>query len=87
MDVVILVLLQVVAMGFVAFFSNTWCWLDFVIVAVSVINFTASLLGAGRVSLQTDRQTDKQTYIKTDIQTDRYTKILFIRFVLSLIFI
>ena len=38
-------------MGFVMYFGNAWCWLDFVIVAVSLINFGASLLGAGNISI------------------------------------
>merc|ERR1719264_1570603 len=37
------------ALGFVKYFTNAWCWLDFVIVMVSLINFTASLLGAGGI--------------------------------------
>ena len=35
----------------VAYFGNAWCWLDFVIVAVSLINFGASLLGAGNIPI------------------------------------
>ena len=38
-------------MGTVAYFSNSCCWLDFVIVAVSIINFAASLLGAGNIPI------------------------------------
>ena len=37
--------LKLFAMGCVMYFGNAWCWLDFVIVAVSLINFGASLLG------------------------------------------
>ncbi|CAL8142651.1 unnamed protein product [Orchesella dallaii] len=37
------------ALGFVAYFTNAWCWLDFVIVMVSLINFVAALCGAGSV--------------------------------------
>nr|AMD09816.1 sodium channel alpha subunit [Acartia hudsonica] len=37
------------ALGFVKYFTNAWCWLDFVIVMVSLINFTATLLGAGGI--------------------------------------
>ena len=55
------------ALGFVKYFTNAWCWLDFVIVMVSfflitnnfhlilaflkvsLINFLASLLGAGGI--------------------------------------
>lgn len=39
------------ALGFVAYFSNAWCWLDFVIVMVSLINFIAALAGAGSVQI------------------------------------
>ena len=31
--------------------SNAWCWLDFVIVAVSLVNFGASLLGFSNISI------------------------------------
>ena len=43
--------LKLLAMGVVAYFGNAWCWLDFVIVGVSLINFAASLLGAGNISI------------------------------------
>ena len=43
--------LKLFAMGFVVYFSNAWCWLDFVIVAVSLINFGASLLGFSNISI------------------------------------
>ena len=43
--------LKLFSMGFVAYFGNAWCWLDFVIVAVSLINFGASLLGAGNIAI------------------------------------
>ena len=43
--------LKLFAMGFVAYFGNAWCWLDFVIVGVSLVNFAASLLGAGNISI------------------------------------
>ena len=43
--------LKLFAMGFVVYFGNAWCWLDFVIVAVSLINFGASLLGAGNIAI------------------------------------
>lgn len=42
-------LLKWTALGFVSYFTNAWCWLDFIIVSVSMINFTASLLGAGSI--------------------------------------
>jgi voltage-gated sodium channel type II alpha len=38
-------------MGFIVYFGNAWCWLDFVIVSVSLINFGASLLGAGNIPI------------------------------------
>ena len=37
--------LKLVAMGIVAYFSNAWCWLDFIIVGVSIVNFVAGILG------------------------------------------
>ena len=43
--------LKLFAMGCVMYFGNAWCWLDFVIVAVSLINFGASLLGAGNIPI------------------------------------
>ena len=43
--------LKLFAMGVVMYFGNAWCWLDFVIVAVSLINFGASLLGAGNIPI------------------------------------
>ena len=43
--------LKLFAMGTVMYFGNAWCWLDFVIVAVSLINFGASLLGAGNIPI------------------------------------
>lgn len=42
-------LIKWLALGFVAYFQNAWCWLDFVIVMVSVINFAAALAGYGSV--------------------------------------
>ena len=39
------------ALGFVKYFTNAWCWLDFVIVGVSIINFVASLLGAANIPI------------------------------------
>ena len=44
-------LLKLFAMGCIMYFGNAWCWLDFVIVAVSIINFAASLLGAGNIPI------------------------------------
>ena len=43
--------LKLYSMGFIKYFGNAWCWLDFIIVAVSLINFGASLLGAGNISI------------------------------------
>ena len=37
------------ALGCQNYFTNAWCWLDFVIVMVSLINFVAALLGFGGV--------------------------------------
>ena len=43
--------LKLFAMGTVAYFGNAWCWLDFVIVGVSLLNFGASLMGAGNIPI------------------------------------
>ncbi|KAK6643773.1 hypothetical protein RUM43_000036 [Polyplax serrata] len=42
-------LIKWLALGFKEYFTNAWCWLDFVIVMVSLINFVASLCGAGGI--------------------------------------
>ncbi|XP_063225568.1 sodium channel protein para isoform X2 [Bacillus rossius redtenbacheri] len=42
-------LIKWLALGFKKYFTNAWCWLDFVIVMVSLINFLASLVGAGGI--------------------------------------
>ncbi|XP_034241357.1 sodium channel protein para isoform X3 [Thrips palmi] len=42
-------LIKWLALGFQKYFTNAWCWLDFVIVMVSLINFVASLVGAGGI--------------------------------------
>ncbi|XP_023707953.1 sodium channel protein para isoform X16 [Cryptotermes secundus] len=42
-------LIKWLALGFKKYFTNAWCWLDFVIVMVSLINFVASLAGAGGI--------------------------------------
>ncbi|RWS27821.1 sodium channel protein para-like protein [Leptotrombidium deliense] len=42
-------LLKWVAYGFRAYFSNAWCWLDFVIVMVSLFNFAVGLLGYSNI--------------------------------------
>uniref|UniRef100_A0A8C5CVL6 Sodium channel protein n=1 Tax=Gadus morhua TaxID=8049 RepID=A0A8C5CVL6_GADMO len=38
-------LLKWVAYGFQTYFTNAWCWLDFLIVDVSLVSLTANLLG------------------------------------------
>ncbi|XP_013912318.1 PREDICTED: sodium channel protein type 2 subunit alpha [Thamnophis sirtalis] len=38
-------LLKWVAYGFQAYFTNAWCWLDFLIVDVSIVSLTANALG------------------------------------------
>uniref|UniRef100_A0A8B9VTL8 Sodium channel protein n=1 Tax=Anas zonorhyncha TaxID=75864 RepID=A0A8B9VTL8_9AVES len=38
-------LLKWCAYGFVKFFTNAWCWLDFLIVAVSLVSLVANALG------------------------------------------
>uniref|UniRef100_A0A674D8C3 Sodium channel protein n=1 Tax=Salmo trutta TaxID=8032 RepID=A0A674D8C3_SALTR len=42
---IIEMLLKWVAYGFQAYFTNAWCWLDFLIVDVSMISLTANILG------------------------------------------
>ncbi|KAG8197669.1 hypothetical protein JTE90_001597 [Oedothorax gibbosus] len=42
-------LLKWLAFGFKKYFTNAWCWLDFVIVLVSVVNLVAGLLGAANI--------------------------------------
>nr|WQE97497.1 voltage-gated sodium channel [Varroa destructor] len=42
-------LLKWLAFGFQKYFTNAWCWLDFVIVLVSVINLVATWIGAGKI--------------------------------------
>ncbi|GJQ68184.1 para [Trypoxylus dichotomus] len=42
-------LIKWLALGFQRYFTNAWCWLDFIIVDVSLINFIASLCGAGGI--------------------------------------
>uniref|UniRef100_A0A8D8MA85 Sodium channel protein n=1 Tax=Cacopsylla melanoneura TaxID=428564 RepID=A0A8D8MA85_9HEMI len=38
-------LIKFLALGFAKYFTNAWCWLDFVIVMISLINLAAILLG------------------------------------------
>ncbi|NWI86791.1 SCN5A protein, partial [Pitta sordida] len=47
-------LLKWVAYGFKKYFTNAWCWLDFLIVDVSLINLLGSSL-SGMKSLRTLR--------------------------------
>ncbi|KAL2078644.1 hypothetical protein ACEWY4_026329 [Coilia grayii] len=42
---IIEMLLKWVAYGFKTYFTNAWCWLDFLIVDVSLISLTANLMG------------------------------------------
>ncbi|XP_047029040.1 sodium channel protein para isoform X10 [Helicoverpa zea] len=42
-------LIKWLALGFQKYFTNAWCWLDFIIVMVSLINFVAGLCGAGGI--------------------------------------
>ncbi|XP_047506157.1 sodium channel protein para isoform X20 [Pieris napi] len=42
-------LIKWLALGFQKYFTNAWCWLDFIIVMVSLINFVAALCGAGGI--------------------------------------
>ena len=42
-------LIKFVALGFAKYFTNAWCWLDFLIVMVSLINLAATLMGAGKI--------------------------------------
>uniref|UniRef100_UPI00398EC875 sodium channel protein type 4 subunit alpha B n=1 Tax=Pristiophorus japonicus TaxID=55135 RepID=UPI00398EC875 len=42
---VVEMLLKWTAYGFKTYFTNAWCWLDFLIVDVSLISLTASILG------------------------------------------
>uniref|UniRef100_A0A3Q3IHV6 Sodium channel protein n=1 Tax=Monopterus albus TaxID=43700 RepID=A0A3Q3IHV6_MONAL len=43
-------LLKWVAYGFVKYFTNAWCWLDFLIVDVSLISLVANALGYAELS-------------------------------------
>ncbi|XP_041936586.1 sodium channel, voltage-gated, type I like, alpha b isoform X2 [Alosa sapidissima] len=43
-------LLKWVAYGFVKYFTNAWCWLDFLIVDVSVVSLLANALGYSELS-------------------------------------
>ncbi|XP_071749693.1 sodium channel protein para isoform X2 [Lepeophtheirus salmonis] len=39
------------ALGFVKYFTNAWCWLDFVIVMFSILNLVASFFGVGNIPI------------------------------------
>ena len=39
------------SMGFVSYFSNAWCWIDFIVVGMSVINSSAELLGLDNIQI------------------------------------
>ncbi|KAK6310122.1 hypothetical protein J4Q44_G00200030 [Coregonus suidteri] len=43
-------LLKWVAYGFAKYFTNTWCWLDFLIVDVSLVSLVANALGYAELS-------------------------------------
>uniref|UniRef100_A0A4W6BSL9 Sodium channel protein n=1 Tax=Lates calcarifer TaxID=8187 RepID=A0A4W6BSL9_LATCA len=43
-------LLKWVAYGFVKYFTNAWCWLDFLIVDVSLVSLVANALGYSELS-------------------------------------
>ncbi|UYV77088.1 para [Cordylochernes scorpioides] len=42
-------LIKWLAMGFKKYFQNAWCWLDFVIVLVSIFNLAVGLMGFGNI--------------------------------------
>ncbi|XP_055360961.1 sodium channel, voltage-gated, type I-like, alpha [Betta splendens] len=42
-------LLKWLAYGFAKYFTNTWCWLDFIIVAVSLVSLVANAMGASHI--------------------------------------
>ncbi|MEQ2300146.1 Sodium channel protein type 4 subunit alpha B, partial [Ameca splendens] len=42
---VVEMVLKWVAYGFKTYFTNAWCWLDFLIVDVSLVSLTANILG------------------------------------------
>nr|AAQ84279.2 voltage-gated sodium channel protein [Mesobuthus martensii] len=43
-------LIKWLAFGFKKYFTNAWCWLDFVIVLVSLFNLAVSLMGGSDIS-------------------------------------
>ena len=43
--------IKLFSMGLVAYFSNFWCWLDFIVVGMSLTNFYAGLLGLQIIAL------------------------------------
>ncbi|CAH1772803.1 unnamed protein product, partial [Owenia fusiformis] len=42
-------LLKWVAYGYKKYFTDAWCWLDFVIVAISIVGLVAEMIGAGKI--------------------------------------
>ncbi|GIY82803.1 hypothetical protein CDAR_608842 [Caerostris darwini] len=42
-------LVKWLALGFRKYFQNAWCWLDFVIVLVSIFNLSVGLMGYGNI--------------------------------------
>ncbi|KAL1421885.1 hypothetical protein MTO96_022598 [Rhipicephalus appendiculatus] len=42
-------ILKWLAFGFKKYFTNAWCWLDFVIVLVSFFNMAVAMMGYGRI--------------------------------------
>uniref|UniRef100_A0A8C4NFX5 Sodium channel protein n=1 Tax=Eptatretus burgeri TaxID=7764 RepID=A0A8C4NFX5_EPTBU len=42
-------LLKWVAYGFKKYFTNAWCWLDFIIVDISIVSMLATILGFGQL--------------------------------------
>ncbi|KAL3223875.1 hypothetical protein MRX96_027177 [Rhipicephalus microplus] len=42
-------MLKWLAFGFKKYFTNAWCWLDFVIVLVSFFNMAVAMMGYGRI--------------------------------------
>ena len=43
--------IKLFSMGFVSYFSNAWCWLDFIIGGMLFFNFSAGLLGLDYIPL------------------------------------
>jgi hypothetical protein len=43
--------IKLFSMGFVAYFSNAWCWLDFIVVGMSLVNIYAGFVGFHIISI------------------------------------